>query len=109
MTSNHILPSHPRLCSLSVASYDSQGLLWRYSNPPAHRALGNSSSQSQSHIATDGQSVSNSWCQAQIWDIRPEIFFFKFTVLSFWGALSDENSGLSCVSIVIEFYHSIVY
>jgi hypothetical protein len=23
----------------------------------------------QSHIATDGQSVSMSWCQAQIWDI----------------------------------------
>jgi hypothetical protein len=34
MTSNHILPSHPRLCSLSVASYDSQGLRWKYSNPP---------------------------------------------------------------------------
>jgi hypothetical protein len=26
-------------------------------------------SQSQSHIATKGQSVSMSWCQAQIWDI----------------------------------------
>jgi hypothetical protein len=25
-------------------------------------------SQSQSHIATDGQSVSMSWCRAQIWD-----------------------------------------
>jgi hypothetical protein len=34
-TSNHILPSHPRLCSLSVVSYDSQGR-WRYSNPPPH-------------------------------------------------------------------------
>jgi hypothetical protein len=26
------------------------------------------SSQSHSHIATDGQSVSMSWCRAQIWD-----------------------------------------
>jgi hypothetical protein len=26
------------------------------------------SGQSQSHIATDGQSVSMSWCRAQIWD-----------------------------------------
>jgi hypothetical protein len=34
--SNHTLPSHPRLCSLSVASYDSQRLRWRYSNPPPH-------------------------------------------------------------------------
>jgi hypothetical protein len=35
-TNNHTLPSHLRLCSLFVASYDSQGLRWRYSNPPTH-------------------------------------------------------------------------
>jgi hypothetical protein len=35
-TNNHTLPSHLRLCSLSVASYGSQGLRWRYSNPPPH-------------------------------------------------------------------------
>jgi hypothetical protein len=33
-TNNHTLPSHLRLCSLYVASYDSQGLRWRNSNPP---------------------------------------------------------------------------
>jgi hypothetical protein len=33
---NHTLPSHLRLCSLFVASYDSQGLRWRYFNPPPH-------------------------------------------------------------------------
>jgi hypothetical protein len=27
---NHTLPSHLRLCSLFVASYDSQGLRWKY-------------------------------------------------------------------------------
>jgi hypothetical protein len=32
-TNNHTLPSQLRLCSLFVASYDSQGLRWRYSNP----------------------------------------------------------------------------
>jgi hypothetical protein len=48
---------------------------------------------------TVGQSVSMSWCQAQIWDIWPEIFFFKVTLLFFWCALSDERSGLSCVSL----------
>jgi hypothetical protein len=36
LTSNHILPPHLRLCSLFVASYDSQGLRWKYSNPPPH-------------------------------------------------------------------------
>jgi hypothetical protein len=34
---NHTLLSHLRLCSLFVASYDdSQGLRWKYSNPPPH-------------------------------------------------------------------------
>jgi hypothetical protein len=33
---NNTLPSHLRLCSLFVASYDSQGLRWKYSNPPPH-------------------------------------------------------------------------
>jgi hypothetical protein len=36
---NHTLPSHLRLCSLFIASYDSQGLRWRYSNPPPHGSL----------------------------------------------------------------------
>jgi hypothetical protein len=35
-TNNHTLPSHLRLCSLFVASYESQGLRWRYPNPPPH-------------------------------------------------------------------------
>jgi hypothetical protein len=35
-TNNHTLPSHLRLCSLFVASYDSQGMRWRYYNPPPH-------------------------------------------------------------------------
>jgi hypothetical protein len=35
-TNNHILPSHLRQCSLLVASYVSQGLRWRYSNPSPH-------------------------------------------------------------------------
>jgi hypothetical protein len=35
-TNNHTLPSHLRLCSLFVASYGSQGLRWKYSNPPPH-------------------------------------------------------------------------
>jgi hypothetical protein len=34
---NRVAQLCPRaLCSLSVASYDSQGLRWRYSNPPPH-------------------------------------------------------------------------
>jgi hypothetical protein len=35
-TNNHTLPSHLRLCSIFVDSYDSQGLRWNYSNPPLH-------------------------------------------------------------------------
>jgi hypothetical protein len=36
LTPNHILQPHLRLCSFFVASYDSQGLRWRCSNPPPH-------------------------------------------------------------------------
>jgi hypothetical protein len=36
MPNNHTLPSHLRLCALFVDSYDSQGLRWKYSNPPPH-------------------------------------------------------------------------
>jgi hypothetical protein len=52
--------------------------------------------RSQSHIKTDGQSVSMSWCQAQYgtFDQRSFFFWFKVAVLSLWGALSDERSGL---------------
>jgi hypothetical protein len=36
-TENHALPSHLRLLGpLSVASYNSQGLRWKYSYPPPH-------------------------------------------------------------------------
>jgi hypothetical protein len=37
-TNNHVLTFHLRLDSLFVASYDSQGLRWRYSNPPPQGA-----------------------------------------------------------------------
>jgi hypothetical protein len=36
---NHTLPSHLRLCSLFAASYDLQGLEWKYSNPPPHGVI----------------------------------------------------------------------
>jgi hypothetical protein len=89
--------------SETVFSYDSQGLRWKYSNPPPHGVR----NVCQSHIATDGQSVSMSWCRAQIWDFWPEIifvyfyFFWKLQSCHFWGALSDERSGLSCVSLCL--------
>jgi hypothetical protein len=54
--------------------------------------------QSQSHIATDGQSVSQSWCRAPS-GAHDQIFItcVTVTVLFLWGALSDEMAGLSFV------------
>jgi hypothetical protein len=46
-------------------------------------------SRSRSHIATDGLSVSKSWCRA------PDCL--TVTVFLLWGALSDERTGLSFV------------
>jgi hypothetical protein len=39
------------------------GLRWKYAAPPPHGFTWNSS-QSQSYIATDGRSISKSWCRA---------------------------------------------
>jgi hypothetical protein len=55
--------------------------------------------QSQSHIATNGQSVSKSWCRAPS-GTHDQIFSYynlTVTVLFLWGALPDERAGLSFV------------
>jgi hypothetical protein len=60
-------------------------------------------SQSQSHIANDGrsvsQSVSKSWCRAPSGTHNQIIsyYYLTVTVLFLWGALSDERTGLSFV------------
>jgi hypothetical protein len=49
--------------------------------------------RSRSHIATDGQSVSKSWCRTPA-----DIYYsLTITVLLLWGALSDERTGPSFV------------
>jgi hypothetical protein len=68
-THNHILLSHPKLqISLFVACYDSQGLLWKYSNSPLHWAA-----YCRSYFITNGQSVSMSWYRTHLWDLRANI------------------------------------
>jgi hypothetical protein len=62
---NHTLPSHLRLCSLFIASYGSQGLRWRYSNPPLS-CLGN---------------VSLNTFPKQ-WRIVADVVLYKFRVVS---------------------------
>jgi hypothetical protein len=55
--------------------------------------------QSQSHIATDSQSVSKSWCRTPS-GTHDQIFSYYYltvTVLFLWGALSDERTSLSFV------------
>jgi hypothetical protein len=58
------------------------GLWWRYSNPP--QSGGRSPHiyifqeqdrpvKSHSHVTTDFQSVSMSWCRVSLWDLRPDI------------------------------------
>jgi hypothetical protein len=79
--------------SLFVASYASQG----YGGGIRPPSTGDQpmSSQSQSYVTTDGQSVSLSWSKAPIWGLRPD-FYYCQTVAGWlmWGALSDERTGL---------------
>jgi hypothetical protein len=55
-------------------------------------------SQSQSHIATDGQSVSKSCYRAHLGLVtRYLLFFWQLRSCFLWCALSDERTGLSFV------------
>jgi hypothetical protein len=47
------------------------------SQPPVQNSCTPGQSQSQSYVTTDGQSASLSWCQAPIWDLRPDFFFLS--------------------------------
>jgi hypothetical protein len=68
------------------------------SQPPVQ----NSCPPGQSHIATDDQSISQSWCRAPIWGSWPAIYYcLTVTVLLLWGALSDERTGLSFVRVIV--------
>jgi hypothetical protein len=114
-THNHTLLSHLRLLrSLSVASYDSQGLRWKYSYPPPHgetclRCL-------SSFIALEWPEIH--WLTLEVevtlrltvsqyvlasstlvglatrYYFLSECCCLKFAVLYLWGALSDERTGL---------------
>jgi hypothetical protein len=58
--------------------------------------LTNCSPESESYIASDGQSASPSWNKAPVWGFRPD-FYYCQTVsgLLMWGAVFDERTGLS--------------
>jgi hypothetical protein len=52
----------------------------------------------QSHVKTDGQSASLSWCQTPIWGLRPDFYYCQtFAALLMLGVLFDERLGLSFI------------
>jgi hypothetical protein len=53
------------------------------------------SSQSQGYVTTYGQSASLSWNKTPIWGLRPDFCYCQLWVYWWWGALSDERTGLS--------------
>jgi hypothetical protein len=100
---NRVAQLYPRaLGSLSVASYDLQGLRWKYSNPPPHGVLGR---LVRVRVRVTLQlTVSQSVClgvEPNLGLLTREFFFFFFKLQSClnWGALSNERSGLSVVSL----------
>jgi hypothetical protein len=54
--------------------------------------------QSQSHVTTDDQSVSPSWCRG-LSGSHDQILIFVWHLLSIWGAPFDERSGQSFVLV----------
>jgi hypothetical protein len=52
--------------------------------------------ESESHVTTDGQSASLSWCQETIWGLGPDFYYCQTVAgLLIWDALSGERTGLS--------------
>jgi hypothetical protein len=99
MSSNHALNLHRSSIKLPVAllsrthlsgtAFKTLSLLLKHLNTEICR--------SRSHIATDGQSVSKSWCRAPS-GAHDQIFITVWQLRSFlWGALSDNRTGLSFV------------
>jgi hypothetical protein len=71
----------------------------RLPSPETPSILFLSEIESDSHIATDGQSVSKSWCPTPP-GAHDQIFITVWQLQSFfflWGALSDKRTGLSSV------------
>jgi hypothetical protein len=66
--------------------------------PPGIGLLQYSQSQSQTHITTDSQSVSILGVEPNL-GLLNRFFFSKLLSCLIWGALSDESSGLSFVSL----------
>jgi hypothetical protein len=60
-----------------------------------------SSVQSQSHIATDGQSASMSWCRAQSGTFNQRFFFFESFSLVIFGAPSLMRGRVCHVSVFV--------
>jgi hypothetical protein len=84
----------PQYSILDVFTYTSES---NCNCMPPHSLRNWTVSQSQSHIATDGQSVTKSWCQAPSGTQIFSYYYLTVTVLFLWGALSDEKTGLSFV------------
>jgi hypothetical protein len=63
---------------------------------PASTWVNPDQSQSQIYVTTDGQLASLPWCQAPIWDLRPDFYFRQTVVVLFmWSPLSDDRMELS--------------
>jgi hypothetical protein len=71
---------------------------WRIS----HKSL-TASNESESYITTDGQSASLSLNKAPIWGLRPDYYYYQTIAgLLMWGALSDERTGLSFTTALVD-------
>jgi hypothetical protein len=58
-------------------------------------SVAQTSVECQSYVATDGQSASLSWCQAQILGLRPHFYCCQTVAgLLMWSVLTDESMGL---------------
>jgi hypothetical protein len=92
---------------LFVASYDSQGYGGGIRTHLHAGLISNCQSQSQSQIATDGQSVSKSWCRAPS-AVHDQIFITLWQLRSCFCGAPSLTRGRVCLSYMMLVVASVV-
>jgi hypothetical protein len=82
------------------------GSRWRYSTPPPHGYL--TASQSQSYIATDGQSISKSWCRAPS-VAHDHILITRWQLWSCFSGAPSRQKGRVCLLYMLLALASVVF
>jgi hypothetical protein len=68
-----------------------------------------SESESESYIATDGQSASLSWNKAPIWGLRPDLYYCLTVAVCWCGALSLTRGRVCRLQLLLALASAVIF